>query len=305
MYSANDKSLSNLTKTRTANIISRKSKRKIDRAVSYITCTTPTKPYYNHKRKEVVKSYLSFITLTLSSKQIHTDTFIKRNILNYFLTILRRNYNVSKYIWRAERQTNQNIHFHILIDRYIYWANLRAEWNRCQELYGYITRYGNEQKEYHKDGFKVRKELLKQWDVKQQYKAYLKGSSNNWNNPNSTDIHSLRSIKDVRSYICKYVTKPDEESIIKGQLWNASENLRELKGEREFFNGHLNEEFGELMKHPTTRVFQSDYFTVLNFKFGTITDKRFSGIFASCLTYLRKRNLICDNSVPLILSDYG
>ena len=64
-----------------------------------------------------VQYKLTFITLTLPSKQIHSDNDIKSKCLNQFLIELKKNYGVNRYIWKAEKQENNNIHFHIIADK--------------------------------------------------------------------------------------------------------------------------------------------------------------------------------------------
>jgi hypothetical protein len=85
--------------------------------------------------------FLTFITLTLPSIQSHDDQFVKRYILQPFLANLVRLYNVGEYLWKAELQNNGNIHFHVLIDQYIHWAELRTRWNYALQPYGYISNY--------------------------------------------------------------------------------------------------------------------------------------------------------------------
>ena len=60
-----------------------------------------------------------FITLTLPEKQKHTDFEIKKELPNLFDNVNYYMPNKYNYIWRAETQMNGNIHFHILIDRFI------------------------------------------------------------------------------------------------------------------------------------------------------------------------------------------
>src|SRR5690554_5071199 len=62
---------------------------------------------------------LVFITLTLSSKQVHDDNFIKRNLLNNFIIYMGRKFDMKNYLWKAEKQKNGSIHFHIVTDVYI------------------------------------------------------------------------------------------------------------------------------------------------------------------------------------------
>lgn len=146
---------------------------------------------------------INIVTLTLSSKQIHDDKIITRDLLNNFLQKLRNNHKIINYIWKAEKQKNGNIHYHILINKYIYWSTIRKYWNECQETKGYITRF------------------------KAKY---------GHTNPNSTDIHSCRGVKSVAAYICKYMSKDARytmkgdvkvytEKGIDGRIWACSSSL--------------------------------------------------------------------------------
>lgn len=154
-----------------------------------------------HKKQKLSgkKPMITFITLTLSSKQMHDDNFIKRNMLGSFLISLKNHCDVKSYFWRAEPQKNGNIHFHIIVDRYIRHEFIRSEWNKIQERYGYIQEF--EKKHKHK-------------------------------NPNSTDIHALKSINNSVGYVCKYCCKKGDENNerkIQGRIWGCSDNIRNLK----------------------------------------------------------------------------
>lgn len=139
----------------------------------------------------------TFATLTLSSNQLHCDKEIKRKAFNYFLVYAKRKWHINNYIWKAEPQKNGNIHFHILLDRFIPYKELRIIWNKAQEQLQYITEF----KKIH-----------------------------GHENPNSTDIHSLRKVKNISSYIIKYMKKDEAFRPICGHTWGRSDNMRELKG---------------------------------------------------------------------------
>jgi hypothetical protein len=150
---------------------------------------------------------LTFITLTLSSKQKHTDEEIKSNLLNHFLTEARKNWNMQYYIWKAEKQENGNIHFHILSNNYIKHEELRKTWNRIQNKpgYNYVDAYSRKMQDFFREGFKTFPGDTRQ--KKTQEKAYYCNKAINWTNPNSTDIHCLYKIKNVSAYMSKYLSK--------------------------------------------------------------------------------------------------
>lgn len=135
---------------------------------------------YIAKRKSLRKSIhlpvtnykLIFITLTLSSAQIHSDKEIKRALLQPFIRMMRSKWKVVNYIWKAEAQSNGNIHFHITIDKYIAWQEVRLVWNTLQESLGYVTRSSIE-------------------------------------DPNSTDIHAVYKKENPAAYMCKELSKKD------------------------------------------------------------------------------------------------
>jgi len=89
-------------------------------------------------------SHNVFITLTLPSKQVHGDNEIKRSILMPFLQQLKRRNGIEESGWHAEPQENGNIHFHILIDRYVRKELLQDLWNMATNHLGYLDRYVQE-----------------------------------------------------------------------------------------------------------------------------------------------------------------
>lgn len=138
------------------------------------------------------KRELVMVTLTLSSKQFHTDKFIKDNMLELFLKRMRYNYDAVDYFWKAEKQQNGNLHFHIWFDVFIPKEELQNHWNEVQEKYDYLRDY---------------------------YKKYKSA------NPPSTQIEVISGKKQVVDYMMKYVSKSDSELVINGRVFSFSERL--------------------------------------------------------------------------------
>ena len=208
-------------------------KRKITRALDYLLLLASNKTVTSRFTGRTFQFKIAFITLTLPSAQIHSDNEIKKQCLNQFLIELTKYYKVHNYIWRAEKQKNGNIHFHIIVDKFIDWSEMRDRWNRIINKLGYVDKYREEMENWHKNGFKVRKEFLKTWSEKKQYEAFSRGVKCQWNSPNSTDIHSVRKIINLKSYIRKYLTKSDnsfkslksrvrKEYVRKNLTWNIN-----------------------------------------------------------------------------------
>jgi hypothetical protein len=138
---------------------------------------------------------VSFVTLTLPASQGKiTDAEIHKYSFKPFMMRMRRKFKLKTHIWRRERQKNGNIHYHLLTDVYIPHSDLREDWNACINRLGFVDRF------YKKHGHR---------------------------NPNSTDIHSVRKVKDLGKYIAKYMSKDTETAAsVKGRLWDCSMNLK-------------------------------------------------------------------------------
>ncbi len=206
------------------------------------------------KYKEEIQYKLTFITLTLPSKQVHSDEDIKSKCLNQFLVELRKNHKVKRYIWKAEKQENGNIHFHILTEKYIQWQKIRKIWNRIIGKLGYIKEYQKNMKSYYKNGFIKSKNPKDTRSLAQQKKAYHKGIATNWTNPNTTDIHALYKIKNIQAYISKYLAKGVTKTKRIGQIEKVLEKIDHLNNEIDKISSEINfldwknEKWGELIE---------------------------------------------------------
>ncbi len=243
-------------------LISQKAARKIKNSIDWLLCVARPKHFYSSYYNSNFTFKLSFITLTLSSTQIHSDNVIKETLLNQFLIEARKKWNVDKYLWRAETQVNGNIHFHIVTDRFIPHSELRDVWNRIQNKLGYVDRYREEMRSFHKGGFRVRQELLNKWSYKNQLRAYRTGSRKDWNSPNSTDIHSIWKVKNLSAYLSKYCTKNDNCRAVEGRLWGLSQSLTAMRGFAIPISNEITEELSLIGASDKSRLFESDYFSV-------------------------------------------
>lgn len=213
--------------------VSQIAKRKIKKAFSYLLFLSRPKTVQSRFSGKMFTFRIAFVTLTLPSKQIHDDNIIKSKCLNSLLIELTKYYNVKNYVWRAEKQQNGNLHFHLLVDKFIDCNELRNRWNRIVNKLGYVERYRDEMRKFHRGGFKVREKLLRTWSYKKQLKAYRAGIANDWNSPNSSDIHGLRKIRDLKSYLSKYLTKNDYSVLIlqvELQILKVNELIKKKQG---------------------------------------------------------------------------
>ena len=294
---------------------------KIRKATHYLSFLAKEKKLSTRKSSNIYKFKLAFITLTLPSIQVHSDNFLKSKILNQFLTELRCKYEVNRYVWVQEKQQNLNVHYHILIDKYIDWSELRDMWNRIINKHGYVDRYREKMNELHSKGFKVNNELLRNWGVEAQVKAYHEGVRTNWNSPNSTDIHSVKNVRNIAAYVSKYFTKGFSRSRFRvrkneinfnsalkdyevsvsagalrflnslaerGRLWGCSQDLSHIEGANEIIDNELQAEIGRLMQCKEVYVINEVYFTCLYFDFDFILKHRFYRLIGILDNYLNE-----------------
>jgi hypothetical protein len=204
----NSNSLANLSRAKHTGIVSKKAVKRLYTAMDWLLLIAKNKWAENNHNHRLFKYKLGLLTLTLPSDQMHSDNEIKHKALNNFFTQCRQRFELQNYLWKAEKQKNGNIHFHIVFDKYIDYSVLQGIWNKILDGMGYIEAYRNNQKAWHSNGFRPRPWLFKTWSLKSQIEAYKSGKITNWSNPSSTvDIHSLKKIRNAKAYLAKYLTK--------------------------------------------------------------------------------------------------
>ena len=265
------KSLENVSKDHKGKV-STVAKRKINKAIEYLLFLAGDKRLPDSPHGKFFKFKLSFVTLTLPSTQVHSDNEIKEKCLNQFFIEARKKWNVHNYIWRAEKQLNGNIHFHILTDRFIPWSELRDCWNRITNKLDYVERYRNEMRRFHSEGFQVRQDLLAKWEYKSQVRAYQKGKANDWSSPNSTDVHAVYKIRNITAYLSKYCTKNEQNAGLTGRLWGSSYGLSNIPGAKLVRDSKVNEVIDKLFEKYSPKVYNGKYFTSCFISFDMLSD---------------------------------
>lgn len=159
-----------------------------------IAISLPKKAIHFDSKKEFTFR-INFITLTLPSPQgTVTDKQLKQTCLKQWLEYWKDQLPGMSYVWRAERQLNGNLHFHLITDRYIHYKRIQETWNRCLTPLGFI------------DAFE---------------------KANGHRQPNSTDVHAVKAIRNLAAYIAKYMSKKEKEGQkVEGKLWDCSRNLK-------------------------------------------------------------------------------
>lgn len=276
-------------------VMSAGARKKIKTIINLWFVALYSKKFLSRKNEEWLRYQITFATLTLPAMQVHTDKEIKRDMLNRFFIELKRKCNVTSYLNVCEKQENKNIHFHILFEKFIDWKVMRDLWNSIMNDNGYIEMYRNNQKHFHKDGFRLRPELLDKWSEEKQLLAYQYGMQTNWSNPNSTDIKDLEDKKNIAAYITKYICKGVDEKLnekmkqinkdlfteeeikmyrkqyldelimhykIDGKVWSCSENLQQLECTDFIVDNEIADVLQDLLYGKDKDVFKGDNFSV-------------------------------------------
>jgi len=136
---------------------------------------------------------------------------------------------------------------------------------------------------------------------------------------NSTDVHSVRKIKDLKRYLIKYMIKPNVYNRFKekrsasttqyqyseelgslssntkyflknmasvGRLWGCSQNLSHITGARDFLNRDLEEELERIKRDKSVYIKNEAYFLYLGFDYELLKRLRCTAIIEFLHTYL-------------------
>lgn len=288
-----NKSLSNLNKGYSTKGVSKRTSSKIKQRVRILNFIAEQKKVRDCEGR-FINSKLSFVTLTLPSKQVHEDTFLNKNVLGHFLDRCRKLGLLTNYVWKAEKQKNGNIHYHILTDSYITKTIAYRLWLISLEKFGYVSRYTEKFISMDLKAYKKQKFNAKRADGL-ICKAYYKNSKNGWRLPPCFNVVNLKTAETVEKYISKYMAKEDleNENIVRGRVWGCSSSLNEaLKEFKE--NAEFNKLGYELARYTLHKeVYNSDYYDVILYPISKFF-VWFPGIGNEMITILRSIVPPCD-----------
>ena len=157
------------------------SKKRLSKAINLLCAIAQEKDAPRLKSTGTFKFKVNFITLTLPAAQgAVSDRDLKKSALDPWIKSMKRRFGLKSYVWKAERQFNGNLHFHITSDTYLPLDDVRNIWNRQLDRMGFIDKF------FEKNGHR---------------------------HPNSTDIHSVQKIKNLAAYMVKYMSKSPVEHL--------------------------------------------------------------------------------------------
>lgn len=208
--------------------------------------------------------YVVFLTLTLPSTQIHSDKQIKR-LQTRYIENLQKTYGVNYYVWKAEAQKNGNIHFHLLVDKWIDWTVHQKLWNKQLDKLGYLDAFQEE---------------------------------HGHRNPKTIDVHSLKmnkkqkKIKNPTAYITKYMTKLEfGKRPVLGQLWGCSDSVKRLDypkyAEGEQYFDHV---VSVVNSKQLKQVLKEDFFSFFSGKTFDILRSTYTQLWGNVKTFYQEQN---------------
>jgi len=171
--------------------VSKKAEAKIKQAVAWLVESAKWKRVYEAKTKKTFLFKVNFITLTLpDTKEEVTEKFFKTELMHTWLVYAQKYFYLKNYIWKIERQKNGKLHLHLTTDTFISHKKLRSSWNNLLKKKGLMD------------------------DFKEKF---------GHENPNSTDVHATKNIKNLGAYLAKYFTKGSNHTEnIKGKIWGCN-----------------------------------------------------------------------------------
>lgn len=184
------------------------------------------------KKGERKRRYFVMITLTLPGKQIESDEEVKRKYLNGWLQKLKREHGELHYLWVAETQKNGNIHFHVVVDRWVDFRWVAHSWNESLACGSYIDDF--ERKFGHRQ-------------------------------PPSTKVTGQKKMKDPALYITKYVSKVEGRRAVNGHCWYCDDVLKELERVGLKCGGRVEDELLENFRASLKNVYYGERSTAYYF----------------------------------------
>lgn len=235
------KNESNLKQNRTKGVLSEKARKRLVNSINWLLLASKKKRVYCNKSGKWVSFRISFITLTVPTTEHNlSDEFFKKKVLHNFLSNMYTQFGMRNYVWKVERNKNGNIHFHLTSDCYVHHTAVRQAWNSALSKFGIIDLYAKKFSQMSFEEYSQYRISNGNDNVKNLRSAFDFGYKTNWREPNSTDVHSVKNIRDLGAYLADYMSKKEEgKEPINGRIWGCSHSLSAgTKNETEVILSH-------------------------------------------------------------------
>lgn len=184
----------NLTDNSAKGQLSKKASTKLNNAVNWLVSSAQYKRVYSKQEQKHFYFKINFITLTIPEQPTdQVNGKVVSEMLHTWITYARKYFYLRNYVWKIEAGKKGLLHIHLTTDTFIHYKRVRDSWNKIMQKRNLIDHYYNRTGHY---------------------------------NPNSTDIHSVKNVRNIGGYICKYMSKesglPDS---FRNRIWGCSVNL--------------------------------------------------------------------------------
>jgi len=180
----------NITKKAYSGAMTAHAAKRIRTCCEILVMRSPEKTVYNPITQRPCRFRLTFVTITISSRELIDQRAAYEKGLKPLIRWLRTKAGMNDYIWKAELQKRGQVHWHITTNVYVPWQWVRSAWNNIQKGNGWL------------DGFHM--------------------EFGHWN-ANSTDIHAVGKVDRIDMYLAKYISKAG--AAITGKVWDCSNTL--------------------------------------------------------------------------------
>lgn len=223
-------------------VVSKHSIRKIRLAVQWLVALAKTKQVRcpNTNKTFHYRAGLATVSLPTGCENVH-EAFFRDTLLTSLLDAMKYRFDLKNYIWKIEKQKRGTLHVHITLDQFIPYDWLNDQWCKILDKHGLLEEYRSRFSAMSRADY-VKHRLSTDSDnyskffpshlayIKSLIRAYKAGTSNNWSRPNCTDIHAIKNVKNLASYMVKYLSKdPGLSEGFKGRYWACSHSLSKLR----------------------------------------------------------------------------
>lgn len=215
-------------------VLSQGAIKRMSRAINLLVASAENKTVYNPTLKKNVNFSLSFITLTVPTNDKIEAKEAHKLLLEPLIKHLRQVHGLKNYVWKLELQKRGQIHYHLTSDCFINHVELRNKWNKLLVKNGMMNEYIRE---------------------------------NNHTNANSTDIHSVRKVRDLAAYLVKYFSKKEQNPVsVNGKIWDCSLALKKAKYYTTELTADIEFDLSNMVNKKVCSVYAGERFVIYKFK---------------------------------------
>jgi hypothetical protein len=213
--------------------VTNSSKKRITKAISLLNQMSPWREVYNPVSGRNLRFKLAFMTLTIPDDTPISASQAYEKLLKPFLRVLKRRHQVHHYVWKAELQERGQIHWHITMNQFVPMHYVQDEWNKIIVGAGFADQF---------------------------HSTY-----GHWNPP-STEIKSVKKVKDIERYLVKYCTKKNSNGIsLEGKVWGCSETIKAGSYFTELLDNSLSSAIDRCIEAKKAIAKFYDHFTIILF----------------------------------------